>query len=91
MLDLKEQGKLTPEQEQIDLDNFDYRHYMIRVTPGMQTRLDISNLLADFRFFFIPLVFVICLGSSALLGRFTRKSPPAVIPKDSTVQELSRN
>ncbi len=65
----KADGTLPDHWKNVDLDTMKYTDFGMRVTRGMQIRLDLSMWLVELWFVMIPLVVAICLGAAYLLSR----------------------
>ena len=67
----KADGTLPEHLKDADLDTVEFG---MQVTPRMHRRINVSLLLADWWYIFIPLVVAMCLGAAFLLGRFLNRA-----------------
>ncbi|SFJ11135.1 hypothetical protein [Planctomicrobium piriforme] len=65
----KAAGTLPPEMQDLDLDNFMRMDIGIELSSQAMTRATIVDALRGLWYIWVPIVFAVCLGIAALLGR----------------------
>jgi hypothetical protein len=68
----REAGQLPPEWQGVDLDDLRVDQIKMPVPYDDLIRLDISRFLTKYSYFLAVLVFAVCLGVAALVGRMRK-------------------
>ena len=66
---MKADGTLPPELENLDIDTADFEGWDVEVSEGMMLRAEIANALAGLWFVWIPLVVSVCLAVAYVTGK----------------------
>src|SRR5262245_21305749 len=67
-----EAGQWPSEMKNSDIDNMRDEEFGMQVPSDLHIRMDISGLLEEFDFIWVPLVFLICFGIAAAIDWWWR-------------------
>lgn len=72
----KEQGKLAPEFQGVDIETLDLSNYSVRVSRDVMGRANAARFLGGTWYLWMPAVLLMCLGAAALIGRWRLSRNP---------------
>lgn len=73
-------GELPNELRGMDLDNVPLEGFEIKVGSGVLFRRELSTAINRLWYLWIPVIFVICIGTAHVAGRWTRSPQASNLP-----------